>query len=294
MTVAVNEALSIIPYSSAHYEIFRDLNYAWISRYFEMEEADYRALNDPERYILQNDGHIFMAGHHGEIVGCCALIRINQRSYELAKMAVADKAQGNGIGYALGRACIDKAIALGIQKIELLSNTMLQPAIHLYKKLGFTEVELPETEYRRANIKMELNLQGLVKIAMVIAEELAPGFAVNSAAVLAASLSNKLPYLIGEDLVDTSGTNHTGLTWLPMPMLKAKKEEIKKIYHEAVQQKGLLVIDLSEIAQSARNYETYKAALETCDVNELQYCGVAIYGDKTTVNRLTRKLTLYR
>jgi GNAT superfamily N-acetyltransferase len=158
MFTGEDQPLQIVPYESAHRDAFRQLNQAWITRYFRLEEADNRALDDPEGYILAKGGYIFMALWEGEIVGACALIKVNERLFELAKMAVDDKVQGKGIGYALGKACIDKAKSRGIQKVELLSNTKLEPAINLYRKLGFVEVPLPPTDYERANIKMELGL----------------------------------------------------------------------------------------------------------------------------------------
>lgn len=158
MTTTAQQALNIVPYAPTHRDAFRRLNEAWITRYFRLEEADRRALDDPEGYILEKGGYIFMALWEGVAVGTCALIKVSPHVFELAKMAVSDAAQGRGIGYALGKACIEKARELGYQKVELLSNTRLQPAIHLYKKLGFTEVPLPETEYERADIKMEIIL----------------------------------------------------------------------------------------------------------------------------------------
>ncbi|AXY75814.1 GNAT family N-acetyltransferase [Paraflavitalea soli] len=294
MLTAVDQQLKIVPYEPAHREAFRQLNQAWITRYFRLEEADNRALNDPEGYILNKGGFIFMALWEGAVVGACALIKVNQRVFELAKMAVSETVQGKGIGYALGKACIDKAKELGIKKVELLSNTRLQPAIHLYKKLGFIEVPLPPTEYERADIKMEIHLQDLMKAVMIIASDLPAGLAINTAAVLGASLGNKLPYMIAEDLQNASGGRHAGLTWIPLPMLKATREDIKRICGEAKQQGGLLVIDLSEVAQTARSYETYKASLEGLEEAEINYSGIAVYGDKTTINRLTRKLELYK
>ena len=148
--------LQIIPYEPPHREKFRELNEAWISRYFKLEEPDRRALNDPEGYIIDKGGFIYMALYDGNVVGACALIKIDEQVVELAKMAVDDSVQGKGIGYALGKACIDKAREMGFSTIELLSNTKLSPAIHLYRKLGFVEVPLPPTEYERANIKMEI------------------------------------------------------------------------------------------------------------------------------------------
>lgn len=158
MLTTVDQQLKIVPYEAAHREAFRQLNQAWITRYFRLEEADNRALNDPEGYIINKGGYIFMALWEGVVVGTCALIKIDESVFELAKMAVTDTVQGKGIGYELGKACIDKARELGSKKVELLSNTRLQPAIHLYTKLGFKEVPLPETEYERADIKMEIAL----------------------------------------------------------------------------------------------------------------------------------------
>jgi GNAT superfamily N-acetyltransferase len=152
------ETVTVIPYEPRHRDAFRDLNEAWIKRYFKLEEPDRRALNDPEGYILQKGGYIFMAEYAGEAVGACALINEGNSIFELAKMAVADHVQGRGIGYALGMACIEKARDVGYEKVELLSNTKLERAIRLYRRLGFMEVPLPHTEYERANIKMEIRL----------------------------------------------------------------------------------------------------------------------------------------
>ena len=293
MLTAIDQQLEIVPYEAAHRETFRQLNEAWITRYFRLEEADLRALNDPEGYILAKGGFIFIALWEGEPVGACALIKVDQRVFELAKMAVSDKIQGKGIGYALGKACIDKAKQLGIQKVELLSNTLLQPAINLYRKLGFKEVPLPPTDYERANIKMEMMLQDTMKSVMIIAGDLPAGLAINTAAVLGVTMGNKLPYMIGEDLSDASGQQHAGLTWIPLPMLKATREEIQRIHAEA-RQEGLLVVGFSEPAQAARTYETYKSALETLPADAINYTGIAIYGDKAVVTRLTKKLGLYK
>lgn len=159
MTASVANDVTVVEYEPKYRPVFRELNYAWINRYFKVEEADRRALDNPEEYILNKGGYIFIALYKGKAAGTCALIKTEEGVMELAKMAVADEAQGKGIGCALGRACIEKAKTIGLHKIELLSNTILQPAINLYKKLGFIEVPLPVTEYERANIKMEMELQ---------------------------------------------------------------------------------------------------------------------------------------
>jgi len=71
-------------------------------------------------------------------------------------MAVSEKAKGLKIGYALGKAALEKAREVKAGKVELLSNWKLAPALSLYKKLGFVEVPLPRDEYERAEIKIEI------------------------------------------------------------------------------------------------------------------------------------------
>lgn len=150
----------IVEYKPEYQEAFRTLNVEWISKYFEMEEADYKALDNPEDYILKKGGKILVALYQNEPVGVCALIKMNNSEYdfEMAKMAVSPKAQGKSIGWLLGKAIAVKAKELGAKKIYLESNTILKPAINLYYKLGFEKVFGLETPYKRCNIQMELVL----------------------------------------------------------------------------------------------------------------------------------------
>ena len=150
----------IVDYTSEHRDAFHDLNVEWIERYFEMEDADHESLDDPEHHILDPGGAIVMACHHGEVVGTCALIKMNDERYELAKMAVSESARGKGIGWLLGRAVIERARDLGARTVFLESNTVLTPAIALYRKLGFKRVSGRPSPYERCNIQMELALAG--------------------------------------------------------------------------------------------------------------------------------------
>ena len=86
-------------------------------------------------------------------------MRVDEHIYELGKMAVTENAQGHGIGTMLLQHCLNIATKNSIHKLILYSNTKLGPAIHLYRKYGFTEVELEKGHYQRANIKMEKLLQ---------------------------------------------------------------------------------------------------------------------------------------
>ncbi len=154
------DTIEIVTYEPAYKEVFRDLNMEWISTYFKMEASDYMALDNADSYILQNGGHILVALLNKEPVGVCALIKMDDPAYdfELAKMAVSPKAQGKKIGWFIGEAIKDKARSMGAKTLYLESNTLLIPAISLYRKLGFTEVFGRNTPYERCNIQMALVL----------------------------------------------------------------------------------------------------------------------------------------
>jgi DNA-binding MarR family transcriptional regulator len=153
-----SENVKIVDYQPAYQKAFRALNEEWISTYFKMEEADYKALEDPDGYILNKGGCILVAMIGEEPVGVCALVKMDdpEYDYELAKMAVSPRAQGKNIGYLLARAIIEKAKSMGAAKIYLESNTLLKPAINLYHKLGFEKIAGRTTPYERCNIQMEL------------------------------------------------------------------------------------------------------------------------------------------
>ncbi|SEW17379.1 transcriptional regulator, MarR family with acetyltransferase activity [Chitinophaga sp. YR573] len=151
----------IVNYEDRYQAAFKSLNEEWISTYFQMEEADYKALDNPKGYILDRGGKIFVALYNNEPVGVCALIKMDDPDYdfELAKMAVSPKIQGKSIGWLLGQAVVNAAKELGASQIYLESNTALKPAINLYQKLGFRKVVGRSTPYERCNIQMELQLK---------------------------------------------------------------------------------------------------------------------------------------
>ena len=155
-----SKKVKIVPYKPIYADAFRKFNEEWITTYFKMEEADYKALDHPKEYILDKDGEILVALYDEEPVGVCALIKMDDPvyDYELAKMAVSPKAQGKNIGWLMGQAIIEKAKSLGAKRLYLESNTILTPAINLYYKLGFKKIAGRATPYERSNIQMELEL----------------------------------------------------------------------------------------------------------------------------------------
>lgn len=149
--------LEIVEYSPELQPWFEKFNRDWIEKFFWMEPIDFKVLQNPEEHIISKGGSILMASCDKEMAGTVALKYVEPGVYEFTKMAVDEKYRGQKIGLLLSEAAIIKARQLGAKKIILYSNTVLAPAISLYRKLGFKEVPL-DGPYKRSDIKMELIL----------------------------------------------------------------------------------------------------------------------------------------
>ncbi|WP_435622805.1 GNAT family N-acetyltransferase [Flagellimonas sp.] len=150
------EEIQIVPFEMEYASAFRNLNVAWISKYFKMERMDYLALDNPKEYILDKGGYIAIALKGNTVVGVCALIKMKDSNYdyELAKMGVSPEEQGQGIGFLLGKHLLEKAKEFGASTVYLESNTKLAPALKLYRKLGFVEIKGYVSPYERCDIQM--------------------------------------------------------------------------------------------------------------------------------------------
>lgn len=154
-----HEKVKIKTFEKKYAEDFARLNYEWISKYYQVEKHDHEQLDDPKEYIIDKGGEILFGLIKRKVVGTVALIKIDEETFELAKMAVTPEYQGFNIGGKLMQACIDYSKKAGKKKIVLESNTKQIPAIRLYQKFGFKEIPLdPNSQFKRANIRMELEL----------------------------------------------------------------------------------------------------------------------------------------
>ena len=173
----------IVPYNSRqHRGAFAAVNREWIEHYFRMEAHDFELLDDPATHVLGGEarGEIFIAEAEdassalsaaaaalteGEdnalVLGACALVWLPrgraapEPAMELIKMGVRARAQGRGVGRLLSEAAMARAWELGAASVHIWSNTVLGPAIALYKSLGFVEVPMGDGEvFERANIRL--------------------------------------------------------------------------------------------------------------------------------------------
>lgn len=151
--------IEIIPFQKEYAGDFKELNLAWLKKYFWVEPHDEEVLGKPIQYILDPGGNIFFVKEGNIIIGTVALMKIEEGVFELTKMAITPAAQGKKAGQKLMEHCLSYAREMGWKKLIIYSNRKLENAIHIYKKYGFEEIPIGENNpYARGDIKLELPL----------------------------------------------------------------------------------------------------------------------------------------
>ncbi len=149
--------ISIVDYLPEHRLRFKEINEQWITRSYVMEEEDIKTLEDPETYILKNGGKIYIALYNGHPAGTCAYLNMGDKVYEMIKFAVDEDFRGLKIGKVLLEESVERIKQLGADRIILFSNREgSTKAIEMYHTMGFKEIPLGNSEFARADIKMEL------------------------------------------------------------------------------------------------------------------------------------------
>ena len=117
---------------------FARINRQWIEEMYSLEPVDEAQLADPRGTIVDPGGDIlFVDDPELGLVGTCGLLRTAPGEFELIKMAVLPEARGRGAGEFLLRATIERAFAMGAERLFLLTNGKSLAAIRLYERNGF-------------------------------------------------------------------------------------------------------------------------------------------------------------
>lgn len=132
------------------------------------------------------------------------------------------------------------------------------------------------------------------KCAIVVDKELPAGLAMNTVAALALSVGEFTDGIVGDDVKDADGRLHTGITSIPLPILKADAGELRDLAVRSVDVSDVFVVDFTSVAQSSRSYDEYTRRTAEIPTRELPYIGMALCGSKKAVDKLTGSLPLYR
>ncbi|MEY8000403.1 DUF2000 domain-containing protein [Clostridium sp. Mt-5] len=141
-----------------------------------------------------------------------------------------------------------------------------------------------------------MNKQENIKCVMVINEDLPLGVIANASAILGITLGKHIPELVGKDVADASGKKHLGIITIPVPILKGNKEIIRELREKLYTSDfdDVIAVDFSDIAQSCNVYSEYLQKVSTVLEKQHTYFGIAIFGNKKKVNKLTGSMPLLR
>jgi hypothetical protein len=131
------------------------------------------------------------------------------------------------------------------------------------------------------------------RCVIVVDETLPPGRAANAAAVIALTVGQRHPALVGPALVDASGVVHPGLIPIGIAVLAASQAALAGVREKAIAA-GCDVVDFPVQGQQTTDYSAFRDAVAQVATAGLQYVGVALIGPRKPVSKIVANLGLLK
>lgn len=98
-------------------------------------------LENIEHQYSKPWGTLYLIYHNEELVGCFAIRKFESTICELKRMYLRATVRGAGLGKTMVMEAIDAARSMQYQKMRLDTLPTMKPAIELYQKVGFYEID---------------------------------------------------------------------------------------------------------------------------------------------------------
>ncbi len=133
---------TLIPATNAYTKVMKRLVFDVLVEYgLEPGAIDF-CLDDVEKHYFERGGYfVVILDENATIVGTGGLYPLENGSLELRKMYLLSAHRGKGLGQWMLTTLLEKARALGFERVELDTASVLKEAISLYKKNGFQSFE---------------------------------------------------------------------------------------------------------------------------------------------------------
>ncbi len=109
-------------------------------KYLDKQNYDEEVENLEMKYGMPW-GRLYLLLCDGRIAGSIGLKKFDEESCEIKRLYVRPEFRGHRLGEVLVRRFIEDAREIGYKYILLDTFPFLESAIHIYKKLGFYEIE---------------------------------------------------------------------------------------------------------------------------------------------------------
>lgn len=138
--------IRVVDYKPSLKKYFYELAAPWLLEVLKgkLEEEDKITLQHPDKAYLDAGGFVFYALHDKKVVGVVALKRLDENTFEFAKLFVDRTIRKAGIATRLIERCISRCKENYATQLWL-QTTMAMPEAHaLYYKLGFMDRAAPK------------------------------------------------------------------------------------------------------------------------------------------------------
>ena len=135
----------ILDYRPSLKQYFYDLAAPWLLGVLngELEAEDKYTLANPDKAYIEKGGFLFFAKYHDDIAGCVVLKRLDEHTFEFAKLFVSPDHRKLGIATRLIERCITRCMENDATELWLQTRADMHTAHQLYYKLGFEDAPAP-------------------------------------------------------------------------------------------------------------------------------------------------------
>lgn len=152
--------MKVIPFEEKYRQDFIDFNTDWIvSNFGFLEEHDKETFEKIDEE-MEAEGMIFFAVENDIALATCMAMPMEGTTWEICKLGSNKNIPHKGAGSAVFEKAMEWAFNHGAERLFILSNSKLKPALHIYGKYGFKEIKLEDYEYIRGDIAFEYRKEG--------------------------------------------------------------------------------------------------------------------------------------
>lgn len=139
------DIVRVVDYKPSLKKYFYELAAPWLLEVLngKLEEEDEFTLRHPDQAYLATGGFLFFAQYQANIVGCVALKRLDDHSFEFAKLFISPQYRKMGIATKLIERCITRCKENEAKELWLQTTLSMPQAHQLYYKLGFDDQPAP-------------------------------------------------------------------------------------------------------------------------------------------------------
>lgn len=143
---SAEEPIVILDFKPSLKKHFYDLAAPWLLGVLKgkLEEEDKFTLQNPDKAYIEMGGFVFFALHRNNVIGCVALKRLSEYTFEFAKLFIEPSARKLGAATKLIERCISRCRENQGRQLWLQTTMSMPEAHQLYYKLGFVDRKAPK------------------------------------------------------------------------------------------------------------------------------------------------------